>query len=90
MEIAPKWVASETWVKVQDDLEVPLGENFPLENVPLGENVAGNGILMCVPSTIHLVYAAFGLKCKYKHICGECAGSHPAKACTFKPRNTEQ
>ena len=29
---------------------------------------------------------SFGLKCKYKHVCGECAGSHSAKTCSFKPR----
>ena len=29
---------------------------------------------------------SFGLKCKYKHVCGKCAGGHSAKTCSFKPR----
>ena len=27
----------------------------------------------------------FGLRCKFKHTCGECGGSHSAKACSFTP-----
>ena len=32
---------------------------------------------------------SFGQKCKYKHICGECAGAHSAKVCSFTPKLTE-
>lgn len=27
---------------------------------------------------------AFGSRCKFKHVCGDCSGDHPAKACSAK------
>ena len=30
---------------------------------------------------------SFGLRCKFKHTCGECGGSHSAKACSFTPKS---
>ena len=30
----------------------------------------------------------FGLKCKFKHSCGDCGGAHSAKVCTFTPKQT--
>lgn len=54
-----------------------------------GENIAGNGIPMCVPSTSHSA-CSFDSECRFKHMCRGCAGNHPVKACTFKPRTAEQ
>ena len=31
----------------------------------------------------------FGLKCKFKHSCGDYGGAHSAKVCTFTPKQTE-